>query len=149
MRAALLFAALAVAVPDRPNPTPKVEPAAPEPQLGEWRLDKFDVGGGPGPALTDNSARILHFTRTEVLVSVNGQPQPNDSTTYTIDWSKKPAAIDIFGKMNGNMKKMEGIVKVEGDQLTMCLNLDGSRPTDFVSAPGKLTAVMYLKRVKK
>ena len=150
MRAILLVAALAFVPPDRPDPTPKQAPKTLHDQiLGAWRIDKVTIGGGFGAApMIENEVRTLQFTRTEILVELNGKPQPMDSTGYSIDLSKKPVAIDILPR-NGPEKKLEGILKLEAEQLTLCFAAMGPRPAEFNSAGKELVIVMQLKRVKK
>ncbi len=150
MRAALLLAMFFVAAPDRPAPDPRANEVAPQDLiLGDWQLEKIASSGGLGaPPMDGKEVRTLQFTRTEILVKVNGQPKSHDSIGYTVDWTKKPTAIDILPR-NGPMKKLEGILRLEGDQLTICFCIDGGRPTDFNTDSGKLTALMHLKRVKR
>ena len=78
---------------------------------------------------------------------VNGQPSLGDGLTanYTIDWSVNPAAITFMPKQRGG--KMPGILKIEGDTLTMGLTIggNGNRPADFASAE----MIAHYKRVGK
>jgi uncharacterized protein (TIGR03067 family) len=149
MRTLLFLALLAAAPPDRPNPAPKGEPKSDLDQLaGEWRIEKMEFGGGPAPLPMEKEERTLRFTKSEIVVTLNGQVRPEDSTGYTIDFTKKPIAIDIMPR-NGPDKKMEGILSVEGDQMKMSFTIvAGQRPRDF-NVAGEMTIVMHLKRIKK
>jgi uncharacterized protein (TIGR03067 family) len=148
MRAILLLAVLTVAVPDRAPPEPKETPVAQQ-IVGEWQLVTAIVGGDPN-AKNDAPQTVLIFTAKEIHVRENGKQQPNDDASYTLDATKKPVTIDIVPKRAGN-KKIEGILKVEGDTLTLCFPFggEGARPTNFVSAPNTQTALMHFKRLKK
>ena len=150
MRAFLLVAILAVAVPDRQDRSPKdtAKPRTfPEQILGEWNVEKISIGGGIGAPMKDE-VRNVRFTPTEILVVVNGEVRPNDSAAYTLDLSKQPIAIDLMPK-NGPEKKLQGILKLEGDVLTICFSMEGTRPADFTMSEKSLQAMMHLKRVKR
>ena len=123
MRALLLIAVAAVAVPDRPAPTPK-EKAKPlaEQVLGKWLLVKHTLSGQDKKA--DGS--IIVFTPTELEMHDKGQRTPEQDASYQLDAGKKPAAIDIVPKQDGTMK-IEGILKVEGNTLTFCFPFGGGK----------------------
>jgi uncharacterized protein (TIGR03067 family) len=150
MRAVLLLTVLSVAVPDRPDPSPR-EKAAPIQQqlLGEWQLTSTLVGGDPklakGPPDT-----VLIFMPGVIQVRENGKRRESDDASYTLDVTKSPTAIDIL-QIQGPQNKVEGILKVEGDQLTICFAFGGrgSRPTGFASAPKTQNALMQFKRIRK
>lgn len=146
MRALLTVFVLALAAPDREDPTPreKTKPIH-EQILGEWQLVNSVVGGR-----NEKKDGVLTFTRTEIHITENGQRRSGDDADYVIDATKKPAAIDISVKRDGS-QKIEGILKIEGDQLTLCFPRGGGamRPTDFVSTPQTGIAVMQFTRIKK
>lgn len=150
MRSLLLLTLLAVAVPDREDPTPKSKAKPIQQQiLGEWQLVGTVIGGNPDRRKDDRGA-VLTFTASEIQIAENGKRQENDDAVYTLDATRKPVAIDITPKRGGE-RKIEGILKVEGDQLVLCFPHGGGamRPTDFVSAPQSQVAVMHFKRIKK
>jgi uncharacterized protein (TIGR03067 family) len=149
----LMVSLLAVAIPVRPDrhapPTPP--PLAPaNPLLGEWRFVKVslaglaDVPGGIGD-------KALHITATEMVPLDKGVANPKDATRYTVDWTRQPATLDMAPNQAGNGKKVEGILKIEGDQLTLCLAIEGQRPANFNIPPGagkQLMIMMHLQRIK-
>jgi uncharacterized protein (TIGR03067 family) len=142
MRTIVMVAMLTVAVPDRPNPTPKEAPRLPEQILGEWRIDKLTVGG----QVTATPAN-LRITHTDLVIVINGQPSPGDSFTspYIIDATTTPARIDF------TRTKHQGILKMEGADLVLCVRLGGGpRPPDFnTTLPGSTIYQLHLKRVKQ
>jgi uncharacterized protein (TIGR03067 family) len=148
MRAILMFAVLAVAVPDRPGPVPKNETSLQEQMLGDWQLEKLLLGNMDTPDIPQKP--MLVFVRGEIHVHENGQRKMQEDTAYILDETKKPVAIDIIPKRHGE-KKLEGIVKIEGDLLTLCMEIDGAgnRPTEFRSGPNSKSVLMQLRRVKK
>ena len=142
MRAFLLIAFLAAAVPDRPDPAPKQATPPAAQILGDWQVEKM-VPAQP----LEMETSVMTFTPTEILVAVNGARRPEESATYRLDSSKNPAAIDFVPK-NGP-KSVPGILKLQGDRLILCFAIEGNRPTAFNPSSQNLTVVLYLKRVKK
>lgn len=70
--------------------------------------------------------------------------------TYTVDTSKTPATFDM--KVKGGTfdgKTLIGIVKVEGDTMTLAFVEDGKeRPTKFESPAGSGVALTVYKKAK-
>lgn len=144
----LFLLALIVALPDRPNPTPRETPKSVHEQLlGDWDFVKLSIGGGLEPPMKDE-ARVLRFGAKEVQVFVNGELKAQDGADYTIDATKAPITFDLTPR-NGTGEKVQGILKLEGDTLTLCISIGGNRPVDFASNDKAPQAVMHLKRVKR
>jgi uncharacterized protein (TIGR03067 family) len=144
MRAFLMIAVLAVAVPDRQDPTPK-EAKPHEQILGDWFPTASLIDGVERGAVPDGTIRVIWITSSATVWLENGQPDVGNTLTadIAVDWSKNPVALDLTPKQG---KKMLGILKVEGDRLTLALSLNGARrPTDF----GAGCIVLHFKRVKK
>jgi uncharacterized protein (TIGR03067 family) len=147
----MLMAVVALAVPDREDPSPKKAPPTPQDQiLGEWQFEKVLIGGGLAQPDQQKEliGRTLQITRTDILVKVNGELRPDDCTAYKIDWSRQPAAIDLMPR-KGDDKKVQGILKLEGDRLTLCVCIDGNRPTTFSTDGPGLVMMLQLKRIKR
>jgi uncharacterized protein (TIGR03067 family) len=133
MRCLLIFAFLVIAVPDRQDPTPKEAKPLREQIFGDWQ-DR------------NNKILVIRIMPTESIFLVNGKPSPADglTATYAIDWSKNPVAIDFIARGGG--RKLEGILKLEGDRLILALPLNNAtRPTDF--GPGN--QVLHYQRIRK
>ena len=125
MRSLLLISLLAVAVPDREDPTPKDKPKPVQEQiLGDWLCEK--VGGAN---VAQNSVMVFRITPSETVFLVNGQPSIGDglTATYSLDATKNPIAIDFMPRQRGG--KMPGIMMLDGDTLTLGWRTSGdARP---------------------
>ena len=126
MMRTIMLVALFVALPDRPDPTPREKPKLPhEMLLGDWGVD-----GGT------NAASIWRIMPTEAIWISGGVPMDGNglTATYTIDWTKNPVTINLNPKRGG--VAMPGILRLEGDRLIMALNTGGGqRPAQFENAP--------------
>lgn len=134
MRVLLLFTVFAVAVPDRPDPTPKQDVPPQHRIIGDWQ----HLSGGRATPYT------LRVTPLDSTWFLNGQPT-NDGLTAMIkvDASASPAGIDFVSRQGGTIL---AIWKVEGDSLTVAVNPGnpGLRPTNFAPSAG----VSVYKRIK-
>lgn len=75
---------------------------------------------------------------------------PASTGTYTFDLTKSPITFEVAAK-GGNYdgKTLPGIVKVEGDTLTVAFAEPGKeRPTKFESAPGSGVVLAVYKKAK-
>ena len=143
MQALLMIAVLAVAVPDRPDPTPK-DNARPLPEqlIGEWRLVKQTNGGRDS---TENTLTLLFTGKAMQHVhNRDGTRQTAGNFPYTLDTTKFPAVIS-FHPSN------EAIFKIEGDILTICFSPVGVRqpPAQFESPLGTQVTIMQATRIRK
>jgi uncharacterized protein (TIGR03067 family) len=131
MRTLLIIAALAVAVPDRPDPTPK-DTSQPQSQItGEWAYR----GNGKEPSPTPGGPNyVFRLSATESMWVENGRDQPSNglSAKIVLDFNKNPIPIDFIPKRGGT--PIVGIVRVQGDRLTLAWSNNQTRPTDFGNA---------------
>lgn len=143
MRALLIVTAFALAVPDRPDPSPLRSRPLPEDILGEWQVIKHHTGGRD-----DNRNNLIWVFTKESMQHVYAEDvgkRPASTFSYKLDALKSPAVI-VFPA-----SKFAGILKVEGDLLTICLH--GSQidqpPPEFASPPNTQITLLQLTRIKK
>jgi uncharacterized protein (TIGR03067 family) len=147
MRVLVLIALVLVAVPDREDPNKKDVKPVQEQLLGEWKCVKAVHDGRDE---FDKKNVVVIFDKDVIRVREDGKIQQRDEAGYRIDSTKKPITIDLTPRNDPDLK-IQGILKVEGDELVICFG-DGpnaARPAEFVSAPNSRAALLYLKRVKK
>jgi uncharacterized protein (TIGR03067 family) len=111
---------------------------------GEWVVDSEVTNGRP--LKTTIERRYTFADDGKWTLNTKGKTLGGEKT-YSIDTSKKPAAIDM---KYSAATKYNGIVKLEGDTLTICYTRnEAERPTKFESLEGSTTILIVLKRVKK
>jgi uncharacterized protein (TIGR03067 family) len=136
--------ALALAAPGLKGPPEKGRPL-----VGEWVAERATVAG----AEQAGKVRVRYVFRADGTWAVygDGRRLPGESQTYTVDARKSPPAIDLSGGGPGGGRSpgVEGIYKVDGDTLTLCLALGGAgRPTAFESSADAPTMLIVFKRAK-
>ncbi|MFT3878190.1 MAG: TIGR03067 domain-containing protein [Gemmatales bacterium] len=111
---------------------------------GTWGFEKLEVDGQPVPVSYLTNSRILmdgDCFRTE-------SPEANYEGVFNINVEAQPHEIDIEfveGPEAGNTNY--GIFHLDGDQLTICLDMSGkSRPKTFTTTPGSQHACETLRR---
>lgn len=143
MRTLLLISVLAFAAPDRPDLTPKDSRPPRDQVVGDWLY----VGNGkvPNPVPAANPTYVFRILDAETIWITNGQEQPSNGLTakITLDRTKNPILIDFMPRRGGNA--MAGIVRVEGDRLTLAWSHDSNRPANFENTPN----IHHFIRVKK
>ncbi len=143
MRMLLVASLIALAVPVRPERVPHPMPPLANPLLGVWKLVSVSVGG-VGDVTQTMEHMDLHITSTQMLVYEKGVAKPDNSSSYTVDWTRQPATIDMFPKKD---KPALGVLKIEGNQLTLCFALDGKRPANFGDKSSQI-ANLHLTRIR-
>jgi len=76
---------------------------------------------------------------TAVLIE---RAYPPVEFTYALDPAKTPREINLTTKGNRAL----GIYKLDGDDLTICMSMGGSRPSEFATRAGGDTETFTLKR---
>jgi uncharacterized protein (TIGR03067 family) len=147
MRAVLMIAVVAVAVPDRPERNPTETRPLQEKLQGEWQMVSAAVGGKTLDA--SSLGAVYVFRGNRLATRTPKQPQPV-AFEIVLDTMRTPAFIDFIAGSAGNKTTYPGIFKIEGDTLTLCfprgVNVD--RPTEFASTPDRPSVALYqLKRV--
>jgi uncharacterized protein (TIGR03067 family) len=146
MSAVLIGLALTLGAPATKDTPKKDVPTI----VGEWVGEKAITGGKEKPVPEGG----IDFTFTEdgklmVREGTRNDAASNKTGSYKIDSKKTPAEIDIIPPADKKEATIQGIYKIEGDTLTLCISHDADRPTKFESPAGAKTMVMVLKRAKK
>ncbi len=112
---------------------------------GTWSIASLETMG----VVTDDEdikAATVSFAAGSVTVRFGGKDM---ALSYKLDPSKKPKQIDIIEPGNGKDQVHQGIYKVEGDTITICIaHANGTRPTEFTTN-GSIDKLLVLKRAKK
>jgi uncharacterized protein (TIGR03067 family) len=138
--AATLFLLACAATAQQPGPKQKSDP---ELILGTWWIVGLESGG---KAQSDKGFKGNTFTfskgkavNTAVLAE---RPHPKVEFTFSLDPTRNPKQINLTTKGN----KALGIYELDGDDLTICISLGGSRPAEFSTRVGGDTELFKLKR---
>jgi uncharacterized protein (TIGR03067 family) len=116
-----------------------------DPTAGKWVVESVTRDGKAADAL--KGAAREHANGTYSITPAGGKA---NAGTYAIDATKNPVAIDMKPKGGTYAgKTLLGIVKVEGDTMTICFAEPGkARPAKFESAPGSSTVLAVHKKAK-
>lgn len=119
-----------------------------DPTAGKWVIESVARDGKDAPALK-GAVRVHENGSYTITPAKDSKAQPSGGA-YTVDASKTPAILDMKPK-GGNYdgKTLLGIVKVEGDVMTICFAEPGKeRPTKFESTPGAGLVLAVCKKAK-
>jgi uncharacterized protein (TIGR03067 family) len=145
VHATLLITALAVGAPalkDPPKKELKIE--------GEWVVESQISAGRP---LKSSIERRYIFSGDGKWTMTSSKAKAKNaaslSRTYVIDATTNPASIDMKTSSGLAQPNMVGIIKVEGDTLTLCYSRSGEdRPKTFESPEDSSTYLIIMKRAK-
>jgi uncharacterized protein (TIGR03067 family) len=110
---------------------------------GTWIVESAMVDGKE-----ENDIKGDKMTFKDGKITVKTK-EKDEKGTYKIDPSQKPKTIDV--KEDGKDKVHQGIYKLEGDRLTICIpeKAGRERPTEFTGKEGSKQMLIELKREKK
>jgi len=123
------------------------EPVNQKALLGSWTCSSAVIDGKP---LAAETAMELRLTLTADRYKTERGPQVLFDSTYKIDGTKTPAQIDMIGT-EGDLKGKAalGVLKLDGDTLTMCYVMPGKeRPMAFESVPESGVFLVVWKRAQ-
>ena len=133
-------------------PVPKEPPKIDADLVGEWKKESFTFAGQIDPPTArpsfytfDADGKVFH------RLGVTGG-KPVEFAKYTLDRKASPTSIDIDwdpGLPGGG--KWRGIMKIEGDTLTLRMThqSEGPRPKAFESPKDSVNTLEVFKRTKK
>lgn len=119
-----------------------------DPTAGKWVIESVTRNGKAVDAL--KGAVRVHTDGSYTLTPAAGSKAEPSGGTYKIDATKTPMHIDTSAK-GGTFdgKTLQGIVKVDGDTLTIAYAAPGKdRPTTFESKEGSGVTVAVHKKAK-
>ncbi len=147
MRILLIVAVISVAVPDRPGSTKKPDKPVQEQLIGEWQVTKVLRGGVDDRGGRQDEALI--FDKDTIQVRESGKIQPHEYANYHIDVTRSPIQIDLDFVLHQRKIPLKGILKLDGDELTICITLAEKRPLNFESTADSQTVLFHLRRAKR
>jgi uncharacterized protein (TIGR03067 family) len=109
---------------------------------GTWWIVRLESGGNKSEkGLKGNSFTFAKVKGSDVATLVE---RPHDPIQFelALDPIQSPKAIDLSTKST----KAPGIYELKGDDLTICVSLGGSRPTEFMTQAGGDTEIFTLRR---
>src|SRR5262245_16456596 len=134
-------------------PMPKDTAPEADKMVGDWEIESVTVRGETRRPTTKEDIFVIRFAADGKITWFDhkgrdfGEPNQSYSVAKSadhthIDWKEVPA--------DSPAKSAPGIVKIEGDQLTIAVAVTGAdRPSRFDSSKLDSTTVFVLKRVQK
>lgn len=124
-----------------PKDAPKIDNI-----VGEWTVVNQERDGKAGSFFSDS----MSFTADGKWGRVYEGKEARNCEKYVLDTTAKPGTIDLIFTKDTNVAGAYGIVRIDGDTLTMCLNYSSRvRPDKFESPAGSSNMLIVMKRVKK
>ena len=145
---AVAFLSLGLHEFDRADAAPRIKDPGDQKLLGIWKQTFSGFEGA------DNTAGERpfrnHWVITETTITIYTKGEHSGYWTYKLDPTKKPIAIDLTTKSGGKEITYPCIYKLEGDELTFCLQNypDKGRPQNFEPKAGSGIGKFVYKRAK-
>ncbi len=110
---------------------------------GHWQVTQQEHGGKKVPA--KKLAALAVDVAGDRMTTREGDEVKEEARIVRLDSKEKPAAIDLKAD-----KVVQGIWKLDGDVLTICVAEPGKdRPREFAAKEGTGHTLLVLKKVKK
>jgi uncharacterized protein (TIGR03067 family) len=120
--------------------------------LGTWKIEKFDLGGGPGAPPQQEIDKMRFVFEKDSVMRVTRGTDEDAKGTFKLDPTAKVKTLDLIINPPGGGAKPEtmlGLYELDGDTLKLCVTKgpNQNRPAE-IKADGKDTAVITFTRVK-
>ncbi len=116
---------------------------------GVWKLVRVEALGQTWRGEKFNCVGNLGIEGDRLFSPDREMPESTWGGTFKLDAAKKPKRITIFDEGPNGPLKFNGIYSIDGDELKLCLNEDGTNkaiPTEFKTKPGSPFILTTFKR---
>jgi uncharacterized protein (TIGR03067 family) len=114
---------------------------------GTWKVVSMEKDGKQAPDEVIREQKPWVIKGDKIITDEKAK---DGTSTYKLDPSKKPKAIDI-SHPESDVKSTPGIYALEGDTLKLCLSYPANkdRPTEFAAKKGSKVLLIVFKREKR